>query len=65
MDYITVSEFGRIAHLSPDWIRHLIRLGRLVPEARTESGIALFTRDQVGRWEEARRSARTGRGAGA
>lgn len=56
--FVTATRLGHMADVSADAVRHLIRTGRLVPAARTESGAALFTREQAERWATAHRLSR-------
>jgi DNA-binding transcriptional MerR regulator len=54
-EFVTATRLGHMADISADAVRHLIRTGRLVPTARTESGSALFTREQAERWAKEHR----------
>lgn len=49
MNYITPSQLARMVNLSVDAVRYRIRRGKVTPAARTDSGGALFTREQAER----------------
>jgi len=55
---ITTSVVARMAEESVENVRLAIRRGRLLPAARTESGIALFTQAQGEAWAKTRRDKR-------
>lgn len=48
--FISTGELARLAQKSAEGIRYDIRAGKLVPDARTAGGAALFRREHAERW---------------
>lgn len=57
-EFLTASVLARMAEESVDSVRLAIRRGRLIPAARTDGGVSLFTRLQAEAWAKTRRDKR-------
>lgn len=60
VEYLTASVVARMSAESVDAVRLAVRRGRLIPAARTEGGVSLFTREQAEAWVKTRRGERLG-----
>lgn len=58
-EFVATSQVAREAGVSSDLVRKELREGRLIPAARTASGMALFTRAQSAEWSAARKTKQT------